>query len=466
MRKVRFGFLVMGLIMAALTSLRAEDLSSTEPSLSAAEWGAQSALFKVTNATEEYKNVVVISRARATSGPLKPVRYTRHSFLMDPQSTREENFPIEIPSTYGNIGLEIEMYDVVDTLDQLVVSQRFYAYKKELDFPVPDALKEILDLNIEVPVMGGKNYAFDNQFGRILGMLLARGKSPDEIAALCQCRPEFVRQYISHLTEEGYVESSEGGFRPRFITIEKAQAEKLLPAIDDAAVSLAAVIAANFKVYDSTLDALAASGKLTRDPHDALDGGAILYHKYPVTLTFLLWNLLGRSFVNESLPFNIFADSDPCNNYMGDFHYLVAGGPGFNGKTFYYQTKNSMGEAIFCGYGDFEVSCPPKFVPAGPQKAVVRWDFRAGNEEYPFIFNTEKMIAPISLLMVDTYKPMETLKKEVETVMAGSSFEKYKRGALYWCWNLVVTEVMDKLTADGTMKKEGAGLYSFQRVDY
>ena len=139
--KTLFGFLAISIILSVSNAL-ASDLEAGEISLTSKNWGNQTAIFNLSNTGDEYKFVVATSLAKFTTGKFETPRFTKKSFFVEPSSQNKFSLPVIIPAGYGKISIEISLYDVVDTLDELFDSQKFKTTSMQLSFEIPKSLKK------------------------------------------------------------------------------------------------------------------------------------------------------------------------------------------------------------------------------------------------------------------------------------------------------------------------------------
>jgi len=467
MPEVRKGLIlaVLLIIVPALFVSADDDFKIGPISMNAQTWGTDIASFEVKYTGYEYKFVVATSTVEYTEGPYHPIRHFKKTYFLEPESSVNVELPVIIPASYGKAEIRIVLYDVVDTLDQIFESQKFFEKTIPVEFDAPTRLTDEVDFDIALPVLMEQNDLFDNALTRIVPVLLNRGKSLDEIAYLCNADPTIIDDVVRALVAKHFVVMAGEKVRPGFLVIDRATIDKLTPSIDKATDEIYNIIKTNLPAYDSLLKQLVKSGEVTSDPNDILSGTSILHHKYPLIMTFLLWNILGRSFISDGAPFDIFKGSDPCNGEMGEFFYMVPAGEEFVGKSFYYQTTVFGQESAFCGYGRFGISCEANYEEKAKENIPVQWFFERDSKEMAFLFETSKLIRPVTTLMEGTNPPMLDLRTKIDGTLNGYLYGLYGKGARYWCWNLVVTGVMDRLVENNDIKKEGSGLYSFQRMN-
>ena len=363
------------------------DFNIGEIELSDAAWGHQTARFKLNYTGDNYTFIVAASLVQFFGGDLTPSRYEKKAFLLGPETTVDIDLPVNIPGNFGDCEVEIYLYDVIDTLDEVFESQKFFTRSLPLAFPVPESLKKEVGFNIALPKFVEKNEVFDNHFSRILIMLLDEGKNPGEIARLCKTDEEFVKAAIAVLQHDGYLKSEMHRPVPDFAVINRDKIKKIRPYIESAVEALYSRISENFAGFDSCIQAMITDGRLTKDKQDALHGGTVLYHVYPFTMTLFLWDLLGREFVNDGKPFNIFEGSEPCNAVMSDFMYIIEGSEN-RGETFYYFTNEKNLDRIYCGIGEYKIDCiPPNYRERARRKLKVNWRFSRDLPETIFLLS-------------------------------------------------------------------------------
>lgn len=447
-------------------ALNASDLKVSDVTLSATSWGHQTATIDLSNSGENYTFVVAMSEVRFTGGQYESPRFTRKSFLIEPSSENELMFPVNIPAGFGNVEINIFLYDVVDTLDQIFGSQRFFTKSFSAEFKISKRLKDEIVDKIRLPKIVENNMLFDNYFSMAVLTLIYNEKTIDEIADLCQADADFIRAVMDEYQEAGLIKSDGSSAILNFMTINKNQAEEIIPAIDNTINNLFEIISKNYHDYDNAIVDLVSEGKLSKDKYDALDPGTILYQKYPVTLGLFLWDILGREFVNDGKPFNIFEGSDPCNAVMGDYMYMTVGAEDYVGNSYYYSTGDPANDVIYCGFGQHNFNCPPGYRELGKKNKHVRFVFDSKNPDMIYLFNDDNVRKPLSILMDGTIDEVENLKKELDNILTGTYYDSNNKGARYWCWDLVVTRLMKKLVDEKIIEEDNIRLYRLQRVNF
>jgi len=447
------------------SGLIASDLSVDDLSLSSSNWGNQTVSIKLSNTGEDYKFVVLVSEVKFTDSSYESSPLVKVSHLIEPESNNDFTLPVYIPAGYGKVEIDISMYDVVDTLDMLLESQRFFNKIIQVEFEMPEKLKSAAGTQITFPKFVEDNSSLGNKMSLALFTAILEGKTITEIADLFQVDNGFIKSKIDEYQKSGLIISDGSTAIPNFITINKKQADAIKPSIDKAVENLYQVIVKNYSGYDSTLNALVSDGKLTADKNDGLDMGTILYQKYPVTFGLFLWDLLGREFVNDGKPFNIFENSDPCNAIMGDYMYLLVGTDVYAGNSYYYAKEEHGDEVIYCGLGHHNFVCPDNYRELASRRITVRFGFDYKNPDNVYLYKEENVREPLSVLMDGTIEYVDKLKGQLADVFAGTYYDTNNKGTRYWCWDIVVTQLMNKLVENNIIEKDKVQLYRLRTAN-
>lgn len=446
--------------------MQASDLQVSEITLSSTNWGRQTASIDLSNSGENYSFVVAISEVRFTGGKYESPRFTRRTFFIEPSSKNDLKLPITISAGYGKVEIDIFLYEVIDTLDQLFDSQRFFTKSFPVEFKISENLKKQIVDEIKLPKFVEDNILFDNYFSRALMTLIQYEKTTEEIAELCQTDTDFIKTIMKEYQEAGLINIDGSTAAINFMAINKSLAEAVFPAVKNTVEGLFKAVSKNYASYDSALVSMVSEGKLSADKNDALDLATILYQKYPVTLGLLLWDLLGREFINDSKPFDIFEGSDPCNAVMGDFMYMMVGADNYSGDSYYYSTQDAKNNIIYCGLGPHNFKCFPGYRELARKNKTVSWAFDYQNSDIVYLYNEDKIRKPMSILMDGTNEHIENLKVQMDNIFAGTFYDTNNKGARYWCWNLVVTRLMKKFEDENIFERDNTQLYRLQVVDF
>lgn len=435
------------------------DIFVTDIELPNLRWGAQEAQFEATNNTELVKYMAVITEIKFEGSYLAPYRMTTRYYLLPPLETIPIKPTVYIPGNYGRASIKISLYDVIDTVDVLLESQRFFEQPFSVKYYCPDAISGYFAEKITMPPMVDKHPYFDNEFSRVLLYLIDEGRTVQEIAEMAMADVSFVYQVLSDLSSHGYVKHTEKGYESLFPSITVKEAEAVKPLVEKTSDRLAELVRNNLPAYWKVLDSLIDAGTVSKDSNLFLNGGTILYRAYPVTASLLFWYDLGREFIARAEPLMIFENTDVCNAQIPRYMYSVQGGDVFNGTNFYHQYQTGRGYKIF--YGDripvFE--CDEDYADRALRRQRVQWDYTKDYEPEDFMIDT-LIIEPA----------LETLGNGSNTILTEATFElknyatpfghgEMTRGYRYWFWNQATTRALIKLVEDGTIERRGNGQY-------
>jgi len=444
--------------------LNAADLKVEDITVASLSWGNQTAKIKLTNLSYDYKTIVIKTDLSFEGSELNPKRTSKKPFIIDPIYSATLNEPIEIPGNYGALKLKFTFYDVVDTLDPLYESQVFFTKEISNSFPVPEGMKAYLGAPLALPMFVDRSPLFDNQFTRYYFLFLKLGKKPEEIAGLMKTNLNYINFIADKLVAGKYLVRSGGENIPNFAVVDNSALTTLRPIINETTEKLYSAMKANLPKYDSVMTAMVSRGELTRDRDNIMEIGSVLYHKYPVILGLLLWNKIGREFINDGPRFSIFENSDPCRADMGEFMYMAVSASDLSGRSFYYDLIDVDGERFHTSIGDVSLVCEP----VGESYKVVNkyyWNFLETDFPIIFSYDDETNSDLLAILGEGCVKLTEPLKEAINKLYLEGKDLRKVRGARYWSWNLVITGVMDKLDKSKLAVKEGNGIYTFQKSE-
>jgi hypothetical protein len=471
MRKVQLGSMVLLIAAIILSNAFGSDFRVSNVNLSSFEWGMQKADISLVRSDDDYHYIVATTDVDFSGKGTAPTRKIKKVFLAEPADPalpeNDNTFIIkvdyEIPAAYGAGTLSIKLYDVIDTLDAILPSQLFYQLDTAFVVEEPEIMATMVDAGVQVPIFVEQAPAFDGHFNRILSLLLHRGETIESIAKMSEISEDVLKKRAEKLVKDGYFQVIQGNFHPLFHVIDKQNMNELKPVIDKTVDSLFMKLKGNLKRFDSTIAHLAATGKLTSDPHDLLDGGSVLYHKYPAIMVLLLWDMMGRQFVNDGKDFNIFEKAYKGPAYMGDFMYLVEGSPEDAGNTYYYYYLQEKDANIYCGIVDRPFIIPPGTVNLERLPKGVNYGHDSTAMYYSY--NRDKIVEPLSSLKMGIEKYIIDMQGKVDSFFPPKKTNRLMRGARYWCWSVIVGRLMDKLENEGLVEKVKNGIYVFQQLD-
>ena len=76
---------------------------------------------------------------------------------------------------------------------------------------------------------------------------------------------------------------------------------------------------------------------------------------------------------------------------------------------------------------------------------------------------TEKPFASLSEGATEILNKMKT---EIDKLYPAMKDDKKNRGPRYWCWNVIVGEIIKKFEEEKIIEREGSGIYVFQKSVY
>jgi hypothetical protein len=256
----------------------------------------------------------------------------------------------------------------------------------------------------------------------------------------------------------------DGNYMLNYSVIDKNNLNQLRSSINSTVDELYENIKNNLDSYDKTITELAEQGALTKDPNDLLDGGSVLYHKHASVFGLYLWDKLGREFINDGEPFSVFEGSNQNKISMGDFMYMVEGGKEYSGETFYYYLNDSRGERMYVGIVDEPMSVEPSVqftsdLPGG-------WNFGPDRQPMLYSYNPDKTEKPFESLAEGVTEIMNKMKADIDKLYPPVKDDEKNRGPRYWCWNVIVSDVIKKFEEEKIIEREGSGIYVFQKSVY
>jgi len=250
-----------------------KEFEVTNVDLSSTEWGPQMAKISVTKLASDYRFVVALSEVKFIDSVAAPSRDDKRVFIIGPtdmSKSAEENtifmeVPFLVPLAYGEGRVKFELYNVVDTLDALLTSQRFYVKEVEFSVDTAEAFKALIDSGIQAPLFVDQSASFDSYFNRIISLLFYRGKTATEIANQCGVTPSFVHKNAQHLIKKGYLRFASKIYTPALTIIDNNRLEEILPEIDGTIDVVYDDLKKNLSQYDATLKELIDSKTINND---------------------------------------------------------------------------------------------------------------------------------------------------------------------------------------------------------
>ena len=463
MRGFRFVLSVWAILLISTVSsadsakeiqLKIPEIKSTQLS-----WGRHVFPVKIFNKGDYLKYITVSSSVKCRGLKLNPERIVNRNFAIFPGDTVNSEIALVVPGSYGEFTYELKLYDVVDTMDNLLESQVIERQGGTFMISVPDVIAFYVRVGILLPPLVGKHIDFDNDFARVLPFMISDGKSVSEIAQMAGCDTSFVLDELDYMISRRYYQKDSGHYLSAIAAIGEEEAIKGKILSLKVAESLASKLAENMKTYRNVLDSLVKADRLTTDSNSFMDGGAILYKPYPVVTALSLWYDLGSSFVSGELPMNLFDGTDLCNAYLLDYMYVVDGGPENNGNQLFALMNNYRSYQIYFGDTIPKIICPEGFMFSQPGGMNVVWDY--DRQFYPegFIVDTNQVRPMLNHLRRGTDLILKDAFEKLITIGKQHKKTNLLFGQRYWFWNMVTTRTVEILASNGTISRRGNGQF-------
>lgn len=460
---MRHLFLFLGFLLAGVTTAPAQspDLVVGTIETPNLRWGVQRVTFEIENKSDDVKFVVIETEIKFKGEYLNPVRIAHSYYPLEPQFSRTIKPAVEIPGNYGAATLRIAIYDVVDTLDDLSSAHKVYEQPFFLQFHVAPEVAKYWSERITLPPMVNNSPDFDNEFSHVLPVMLNDGKSPAQVATLCECDTSYVWAVIDRLASHGYFYRNQDTIRVLFPVVETKEAEELKKLADKVSTDLAALLTTNLKGYRGTLDSLVSAKALDPDTNNFLNTGSVLYHDYPMISAMALWYDLGQKFVTGTSPMTVFYGTDPCHARIPPYMYAVQGGDFFNGT--HYFDLDIGAQKVQITYGDrFPLlTCPENLSTDTRLAEITDYTFKDNDRFEIFLWDSTTMHPALRTLTKGAVPIITDARDKLLQTATTYGQEKYLRGLRYWLWNLAATQTLNKLSKSGQVSRRGNGQYRF-----
>ncbi len=433
---------VFGCATVSAQASRAPGWKIADFKLPKLKWGLQEITAPVTNNSDEFRILVVsasvISRERPGSVP----RVTKRSRYFEPGETANIALAIDVPENFSTTKVTVAFHQVVDTLDDLSFGKKIF--EKELLDSVtsPPALASYRSNMPRLSGWSGRNDAINTDLAMIVSLMLGRGMSYDSVMALCDISRDRLLALGRRLTDRGFAKLENSVYRPTFQLIEPSRAAAFAPSLDSASAALTAALTQAIPVYQSRRQELIASGRVTADPNDVMEGTALLHHLYPVVGGVVLWERLAPSILNDTGAFlNMFGQRSPCDACMGEYGYMLTSHDIPDGSTFYFR-DNATRRSVFADNPE-ALTCVQKSYSANPSE---RFAFPVGKTPVVFYYNSARCDSAISALLAPCQIVRDEWMGKISKRYA-PDHEKLSRAERLWVWNSIVTESLRQLTA-------------------
>ncbi|MFZ5980839.1 MAG: winged helix-turn-helix domain-containing protein [Candidatus Zixiibacteriota bacterium] len=457
--------LMMGLSQVQCTSAQeTSQVAVGEIKLERLAWGEQKASFEVINNTDYLKFITVTTDIVFEGVYLQPARKKTSYFILGPEQTRLVEPVFDIPANFGRARMDLTVYDVVDTLDQLLPTQKIAEQTFKVNIKIPDKMTPYLQNKISLPPMVGKSPSFDSEFSRILILLLNEGRSVLEIAAMADTDTGTVIAIIKKMEKDNYISRRDSTITFNFPVISIPEAEEVKKLAEDVSDKLALMVKNNLPAYRKVLDSLVQARVLTTDTNYFLHGGVVLHREYPVVAALFLWYDLAQEFIDKLTPLEIYAGTDPCHAHIPKYMYVVEGGDFFNGTNFYNLLINR--NQLVVTYGDTLpiIECAEGYENLRRLSENQGWWYSP--EMIPETFMIDTALVHVSLrgLRTGSAELIKDTQAKLQKIVSGYGQEQFVASTRLWFWNLATTRALKKMVDAGTLIRRGNGLYRFEKV--
>jgi len=475
MQSYSFGLKICVIFLFLVSGAFAQEFIVATPDFGSLQWGKQTVNVSVTNLVDDYRFVVAWSHVEFENAPGNSDRQSRVVMIVEPLQTVKVAVPVEIPGNFGTALVSVTLYNVVDTLDNLLPTQKFASFEHRQTFQIPSTLPGDLS-NIKSPPYGHRWGDFDNDFVRALIVMAKRGRTALEMAEQTGVDTSVILSQLNGLTQRGYLKKADSLYAPLNAVIDTNDLTLLLPEVERTVEALYRLFQAKLPEYDRYLARLATEKKIARDGTSVLDVTSVLYHKYPFLAAILLWSKMGVEFVNDGKPFNIFANegmergkylrSDPCRARMGKYNYLAVGPEETAGKTFYFYLSDdgAGGDMFYFGAGEIAIDCHAFLDSISGAPRSFDWTSFASNQPTYFQYADSTVNLAVPFFGNELTRASQALRSKIEESYKSPSSSLAIYGVRYWAWNLVVSRLIERLEQTKLIEKEGDGFYHFQRV--
>ncbi len=453
---------VMILWSVAAFAADPSEITVSEIKLPDLNWGLRTASFEVTNNTDWVKFLTVETEVTFTGHYLNPRRYSRTNYPLEPQFTKTLNPVIDIPANFGEAKLYIRIYDMVDTLDALSSGTMLFEQPFTLQFHLPSGISTYLENKISVPPLAGNSHMWDNEFSRVLALLLRRQLTVPQIAKMAECDSALVARMVQQMTDLGYIIKSDSGYLFNFPIISADEAEEGRLLADKIAKRLDETVTANLKAYPMVLDSLRTAGSIAKDSNDFMGGTAVAYYQYPAVGGLVLWYTLGQRFITQGVPMAIYAGSDPCNAATRFYMYLTEGGDLVNGHQYFSVDPSGYKLGFFFGDTYPKFNCDNAVdAPGQPLKQGAGWSYDKEMIPEIFVIDTAAIAPAYRALLRNTDPIMTDALNDLKTIVDKYGHTKNTLGIRYWFWNMCASKTLDRMVKEGTLARRGNGQYKF-----
>ena len=448
-----FVFVLLAFSVQTSTRLQAQDVIDiviTDIDIPIPRWGKQNASFMVENKSDYLRYLAVVTTITFEGVYMNPVRSTRRHVLLEPEAKLPVVTKIEVPGNFGMAVIDFDVYDVFDTLDALIESQRVYHQPITLRFTQPAAMEPYLSRKLSFPPFVTNSRMFDNELCHIVLQMVQEEIEVGDIARRTTADSATVQQLIDSLTDMGVFVRKDGMTRLTFPLVNEETAEKARLLADTLSIELAQSLTKSLAGLPKLRDSLIKAGSLTKDSNDFMGGGQVLYYPYPLVTAMVLWTNLGQRFISPSGPVGLLERNDPCESRNPKYLCAVAGGEFLNGSHYFnLNTATGVYEIQFGGRIP-SVICPNDMAATKNLMDHPSWRYPQEEIADAFVFDAALLTPVMAFFEKEPRVFIVKYEKKFEALVTGASLQPTE-ALRYWFWNLVATATTNRMVKAGTI---------------
>lgn len=456
--------LLLSLLAVGAVSAQSDEIAVGDVGVTGLKWGKQAIAIELTNQSEYPKFISSEIELKFSNTYLNTERVARSNDLLLPGETKTISPEVFIPGGIGKAEMFLRLYDVIDTLDELLDYQRFYEQPFILNLKIPDQAVGYYNKKITFPPRVESHPYFSSEFSRVFIVMLNEGKSLEEIAEINDCDMSYIKEVAKLFTRYNYISKTDNGYKLNFPVITEAEAEQARPIAERTADSLAKLLFDNYQRYDAITDSLIAAKAIPDDTNDFISGATLVNQPYAVLSGLELWYVLGRNFITRSAPFKNFDGTDICHAGNWQYMYTVVGGDYFNGTHFYGYVENMHDIDVLFAEHEPSIVCKDGFLEAHGVGGSTNWKY-----EYPhfpefFVLDTVVMQPYFDQLSKHTQALLASTYEEIKANAIAFGHPKCDFAYRYWFWNLTATLTLNKLVDEYGVERRGEGHFRYDTM--
>lgn len=454
-------FFIFGLVLgaSAISVAQQPDVVVGKIDFPKQNWGHQNLTFDVTNNTDWLKFLIVETEVLFEGSYVAPHRIVLNTYILEPEVKIEVSPELVIPGNYGQMTLWVRIFDVVDTLDDVSLGVKVFEQPFKVRFHTPETVIPYFAERITLPPLAGNHGILDNEFARLMLVLIDEGKTLEEIATICQAKLEYVTEFAEEMLAGHYLGDEPGVYYSNIPVIRFDYAKKGRKLAEQTANKLADQLATNLAGRRGVMDSLMQAGVYSGDSTNFFEGGTMLYQPYALTAGLYMWQVLGQKFITGNQNFFVFDGTDPCMADIGPYLYVVQGGDYYNGHHYYNASTGTGGFAAHFGDRIPEINCLPGFEVKKKRRQNVDWLFKEGFAPETFLYDPTLISPMLRLLDQGVTDIIGDAMEELKAMNAAQGFERLNQGTRYWFWNLTASRTIKLLIDRGVLQRSGNGQY-------